>query len=160
MNRNMLGLLAVAGLGVGGLAWAEWPTAQSQPQTGMLPYLDRAVTAQGAKIYADNCASCHGGDLKGQPDWRRPDADGYLPAPPHDPSGHTWHHPDALLIQITQLGTEAMVGGNYRSRMVGFGGILSEQEIIAVLAYIKSTWPAKVIDQHNRINADAAETRT
>ena len=155
MSRNMLGLAVIAGLAVGGLILSQWP--QAGAQTGALPYLDRTVTSQGAEIYAENCASCHGADLKGEPEWRSPDADGYLPAPPHDPSGHTWHHADALLIEITQSGTEAMVGGTYRSRMAGFGDVLSEQEIIAVLAYIKSTWPAKVIDQHNRINADAAK---
>lgn len=133
------------------VGWGFWPGAQS----GQLPYQDVAITAQGSVLYSENCASCHGIDLKGEPDWRSPGADGYMPAPPHDQSGHTWHHPDAHLIEITRIGTEAMVGGTYRSRMAGFADVLSEQEIVAVLAYIKSTWPAQVIDQHNRINADA-----
>jgi len=152
MNRNMLGLLVIAGGVLIGLGWVFWPTAQ----VGLLPYRDAAITEEGRNIYTDNCASCHAADLSGEPNWRSQDEDGYLPAPPHDKTGHTWHHADAQLIKITQIGTEALVGGNYRSRMSGFGDTLSEQQIIAVLAYIKSTWPEQVIDQHNRINADAA----
>lgn len=152
MNKRLFGVLTVSGAVLVGLSWGSWSSANSD----LLPYLDSAITAQGQEIYTDNCASCHGADLKGQPDWRRQDADGYLPAPPHDRTGHTWHHPDKQLIEITRLGTEAIVGGNYRSRMIGFGEILSEDEIIAVLAYVKSTWPDHVIEQHNRINANAA----
>jgi len=151
MSKGWIGLL-LAGCAISALGWVFWPGAQS----GTLPYRNAAITGQGSVIYAENCASCHASDLKGEPDWRRPRADGYMPAPPHDQTGHTWHHPDAHLIEITRIGSEAMVGGNYRSRMGGFGDVLSEQEIVAVLAYIKSTWPTQVIDQHNRINADAA----
>lgn len=152
MSRNMVGLALLLIVAMFGMAWMWRPTSGE----GLLPYRNSAATAQGAGIYANNCASCHGTDLQGEPDWRRPDSEGYLPAPPHDQTGHTWHHPDAQLIAITRLGTETLVGGNYRSRMAGFDDILSEDEILAVLAYIKSTWPEQVIDQHNRINAAAS----
>lgn len=101
------------------------------------------VIAQGRQVYADQCASCHGADLAGQPDWRSPLPSGRLPAPPHDASGHTWHHPDAVLFRIVKEGTAAIVGGGYESDMPGFGGVLSDAEIRAVLAYIKSTWPER-----------------
>ena len=83
------------------------------------------------------------------------DADGYLPAPPHDETGHTWHHPDDVLVAITTHGTEALIGGDYRSNMIGFGDVLSDQDILDVLAYIKSTWPDRVIERHDEINARA-----
>ena len=137
---------------VAGLVWVLVPGQQD----GLLPYQNQTAIARGAVLYAGNCASCHGTDLKGQANWRSRDTDGFMPAPPHDETGHTWHHPDAQLIEITRVGTEALVGGNYQSRMTGFGDTLSASEIRAVLAYIKSTWPQKVIDAHNRINADAA----
>jgi mono/diheme cytochrome c family protein len=121
----------------------------------LLPYQDTAAIAQGRQIYLEYCAACHGVNLRGEPDWRRRDSDGYLPAPPHDAQGHTWHHPDEQLIAITTLGTEAIVGGGYKSRMIGFGDTLSSDEIRNVLAYIKSTWPAEIIDRHNQINAGA-----
>jgi mono/diheme cytochrome c family protein len=122
----------------------------------MLPYEDAAAVAQGAQIYAEYCAVCHGSKLEGQvEDWRSPDADGYMPAPPHDETGHTWHHADALLVRITKYGTEAIVGGDYRSNMGGFGDVLSDREILNVLAYIKSTWPERVVQIHNQINAQS-----
>ncbi|WP_370206987.1 c-type cytochrome, partial [Pararhodobacter marinus] len=99
--------------------------------------------AQGRVLYDTPCASCHGADLRGQPGWQRPGPDGRLPAPPHDASGHTWHHDDALLFRITRDGSAAVVGGGYESDMPGFGGLLSDGEIRAVLAFIRSTWPER-----------------
>lgn len=101
------------------------------------------VLAQGRQVYVDQCASCHGAGLEGQPDWKSPLPSGRLPAPPHDASGHTWHHPDDVLFRIVTEGTAAIVGGGYESDMVGFGDVLSDAEIRAVLGYIKSTWPER-----------------
>jgi mono/diheme cytochrome c family protein len=123
---------------------------------GLFPYEDAARVANGSALYQEYCAACHGVDLEGQPDWKTPDADGYLPAPPHDETGHTWHHPDSLLVQIVTEGTEALIGGNYRSNMAGFGDVLSEDDILDVMAFIKSTWPDDVIEIHNDINLRAS----
>ena len=145
------GIMALVAAMVGGGAAAVADTDGA----GFLPYRDAAAVARGAVIYADFCASCHGAALEGEPGWQVRDAEGYLPAPPHDPSGHTWHHPDAQLFAITKYGIEALIGGGYKSRMAGYEGILSDAEIAEVLAYIKSTWPERVIGMHNRVNADA-----
>ena len=117
-----------------------------------LGYRDADTVARGAELYGEHCAACHGADLKGEPNWKTRDADGYVPAPPHDETGHTWHHPDAQLFEIVKYGTEALVGGGYRSNMPGFGDTLSDDEIRAVLAYIKSTWPARIIVRHDELN--------
>jgi mono/diheme cytochrome c family protein len=101
-----------------------------------------AQVVQGRAVYANNCAACHGADLEGAPDWQVPLADGRMPAPPHDASGHTWHHSDTELRLMVEGGMEALVPG-YESDMPAFGGILSPEEIDAVLAYIKSTWPRR-----------------
>ena len=50
---------------------------------------DPAVVARGKTVYDQHCASCHGAKLEGQPDWRHRLPNGRMPAPPHDPSGHT-----------------------------------------------------------------------
>lgn len=127
--------------------------AQAQ---GLLPWQDADAVARGAEVYAEYCAACHGAELEGQVlDWRSPGPDGLLPAPPHDETGHTWHHADQLLFRITKYGTEALIGGTYRSNMIGFGDVLSDAEILSVLAYIKSTWPRQVRAAHDRINAQA-----
>jgi mono/diheme cytochrome c family protein len=141
VTRNALaGALATA---IAGSAGAE----------AFLPWQDPEAVAHGAEVYAAACASCHGADLQGQPDWRSPGPDGLLPAPPHDPTGHTWHHPDSVLFQITKYGTEAVVRGGYRSAMAGFGDVLSDSDIVAVLAYIKSTWPPRIRAIHDQVNA-------
>ena len=98
--------------------------------------------ALGRNLYAAHCAPCHGAKLEGQPDWQTPKPDGRLPAPPHDATGHTWHHTDRELFLITGKGMAAIVPG-YISDMPAFEGILSDEEIAAVLAYIKSTWPKR-----------------
>lgn len=70
---------------------------------------------------------------------RRPD--GRLPAPPHDDSGHTWHHADQVLFGIMKNGlVPPYAPENYQSDMPAFRGTLSDNEIWAVLAYIKTSW--------------------
>ena len=81
---------------------------------------------------------------RGQANWKQRDENGYLPAPPHDETGHTWHHPDEQLFEITKIGTEAFVGMGYRSNMIGFEDQLSDSEIWAVLAFIKSEWSPRI----------------
>ncbi|MBM1171991.1 c-type cytochrome [Microvirga arabica] len=96
----------------------------------------------GRQLYGAYCASCHGADLQGEPDWQGPKPNGLMPAPPHDATGHTWHHSDEELFRITKLGMAAVVP-NYESAMPAFGDALSDQEIKAILAFIKSTWPER-----------------
>jgi mono/diheme cytochrome c family protein len=99
--------------------------------------------ARGSEVYAEACASCHGANLEGQPDWRSPGPDGRLPAPPHDEAGHTWHHSDRLLLDIMTRGTAAVVGGTYESNMPGFGDTYTEADLRAVLEWVKSRWPER-----------------
>ncbi len=102
--------------------------------------------ARGKQIYASSCAACHGVRLEGQPEWRSKLPSGRMPAPPHDKSGHTWHHPDPVLFGITKHG---LIPGKYappgyQSDMPAYGGALSDEDIWAVLAYIKSSWPQEI----------------
>ncbi len=151
-RRTKLSVAGILGIVVLGAAAG---LGLRENRAGLLPYEDADAIASGVEIYRAYCADCHGADLEGEPNWRDRDSEGYLPAPPHDETGHTWHHPDAQLIAITTLGTEAIVGGTYRSRMIGFGDTLTATEIRNVLAYVKSTWPPEIIERHNQINADA-----
>lgn len=112
---------------------------------------DRALVALGADVYARECASCHGVNLEGQANWRVRRADGRLPAPPHDETGHTWHHPDQLLFAITKYGPEKFAQPGYKSDMPGFGDRLSDREIWAALAYIKSRWPEEIRRRHRQM---------
>ena len=144
MKRVGLVLGAGLALALGTTAWLVPAGGQDVP-TG-LTFLGAPVTshqiALGQEVYAANCASCHGANMEGQPDWRRRNENGRMPAPPHDATGHTWHHADRQLFTITKLGVGAIVPG-YESDMPTFENVISDDEIAAALAFIKSTWPER-----------------
>ena len=120
---------------------------------------EKDIVLLGKNVYLKNCASCHGKNLEGQLNWRQRDAEGYLPAPPHDKDGHTWHHPDEYLFSMTKYGIEKMIGEEYQNKMPAYETILSDEEIIAALSYIKSTWPPQIQRQHDRMNKRAIMNR-
>lgn len=133
-------VVAVLALGVfGGALWGGWRALG--PGAGEA---SAAVDlARGERLYAQECAACHGAALEGDPLWRVPLPDGRLRAPPHDASGHTWHHSDKFLFRITKYGSEAVIGDGWVSDMRGFGDVLSDAEIRDVLAFIKESWPER-----------------
>ena len=102
-----------------------------------VPNLDTSSVRQGEMLYTQYCAACHGANLEGAADWKIALPDGSYPAPPHDSSGHTFHHPDTLLVQI-------IIDGSYPpgqdTKMPAFGAILTEEEILSILDFIKSYW--------------------
>ena len=115
--------------------------------------------AVGARVYDEHCATCHGADLEGQPDWQRPEPDGTLRAPPHDDTGHTWHHADQLLVDyvtlggaetLRRLGVTGIVSG-----MPGFGEVLSQSEVEAVLDYIASHWSERARAYQSEVTRQA-----
>jgi mono/diheme cytochrome c family protein len=79
------------------------------------------------------CAPCHNADLSDEPDWKIPKADGTYPAPAHDSRGHTWHHPDQLLLQIIREGLD--IPG---TTMPTFGDKLTDPEILSIIEYLRS----------------------
>lgn len=145
-------LLAIIAASAAGFLATRLPN-----EAGMLRPGDRTIVARGQAIYAEYCASCHGANLEGQPDWETPKPNGRRPAPPHDLSGHTWHHTDALLVALTTKGAEAVVGMGYQSDMPGFAGTLSDEDIIAVLSFIKSRWPEEVRRRHDELNRQSGQ---
>ena len=145
--KHGLAALAIGTLGVGVLA------SNFGAASGLGADPDNAAqVVRGKQIYAARCAACHGAKLEGQQNWRERRPDGKLPAPPHDASGHTWHHPDDQLFLITKHGTAAIAGPDYKTDMREFGSLLSDDDILATLAYIKSTWPADIQARHKRMN--------
>ena len=141
LASGLIGAAAIAAVAQG--LMEEDPQGAAPAEIAELAILGEPVTRdmieQGGAIYAESCAACHGAQLKGQPDWRRRTEDGRMPAPPHDDSGHTWHHADRDLFTITKHGVGAVVPG-YESDMPAFAGLLSDDEVKAVLAYIKTSW--------------------
>jgi len=110
------------------------------------------LVAQGQALYKIHCAECHGANLEGQENWKVRDANGFLPAPPHDESGHTWHHSDQMLFEITKYGVQKFAGEDYKSAMPAYADTLTDTEIISVLSYIKNSWPENVRKRQNGFN--------
>ena len=151
MSKPFLFCPTVLGM-IAALAWPTAPLAESP----LRPDDPKAVEL-GARIYAEACASCHGAELEGEPDWRSPRADGSRPAPPHDATGHTWHHDGATLVALTKGGAAAVLGpdADVTWGMPLFDEVLTDEEIIAALSYIKSTWPEDIRAVHDEIEGRA-----
>ena len=150
---RLVGLIGAMGAVAAGVAlWTWWPAGSS----GRADWRDPVVIATGERVYAARCGSCHGDRLQGQPRWRERQANSRLPAPPHDAAGHTWHHPDQVLFQLVQRGlTPPLAPAGYESDMPAFGSILTDSEIWAVLAFIKSRWPAEIREPQQRMTDQA-----
>jgi len=86
--------------------------------------------AEGETLYRAHCAQCHANlDVGGQRSYG---------APPHDEDGHTWHHADRQLVGWVLNGIPGA------GVMPAFGNQLSEEQVVAIFAYIKSTWNTEV----------------
>ncbi len=147
-------VLLTGGLTLAGFA-AAFVLAQPSQTVGILTPDDTEVIAVGQSIYADQCAACHGARLEGQPNWRMRGEDGLLPAPPHDATGHTWHHDDETLFTLTKYGLAGQMENAPPSGMPVYDGVLTDDEIIAVLSFIKSTWPDDLRQYHDELNAQS-----
>ena len=102
------------------------------------------IIAEGKEIYVQHCQSCHGDKLQGQPNFRQRLPNGKMPAPAHDATGHTWHHADWQLLEMTKTGRQPFRPSNYKTDMPAYKDKLSDAEIMMVLVFIKSTWPENI----------------
>jgi mono/diheme cytochrome c family protein len=122
-------------------ATAPAPTPQAGADTVSLNRdLDPVQVVRGRVIYDQHCAECHGAQGKGQPgDWRVRDTEGKFPPPPLDDSAHAWHHPTAVLLEVTREGSPQGQGN-----MPAWKDKLSEQDMQDVVVYIKTLWSDQV----------------
>ena len=144
-----LGTVAATVIALQTKRYLETPPIPDRARSGRELRIDASDSQRverGRQLYAQACAACHGAKMEGQPNWRDRLSSGRLPDPPHDASGPTWHHADAILFSLTKNGLVPGVSApsNYVSNMPAFKSSMSDDDIIAVLAYIKSTWPEKV----------------
>ena len=104
---------------------------------------------KGMELYRSNCASCHMGNLSGNPDWKSGvDDDGQRLPPPLNGTGHTWHHSPEQLFQVIRYGFKKF-DPNYKGKMLG-NDDLSEDDVWSILEYIKSVWPKEIKDKYNK----------
>ena len=138
----MLMLVLLVGLSGCGATPTPFTNAQGTPLPP-LPTLGAAEVSRGKEIYRVQCANCHGANAEGAPNWQKRDAEGNFPPPPHDGSGHTWHHPDRVLFEIIHDGLADPLRLGSPKRMPPFADKLSDADIRAVVTYFKSLWPAE-----------------
>jgi mono/diheme cytochrome c family protein len=79
---------------------------------------------------------------------------------PHDEAGNTWHYSDQQLFDLTKHGVSSLACGDYKTRMPAYAETLSDREIFAVLSYIKSQWPKRIRQRHDRLNAAARQAHS
>jgi len=93
---------------------------------------DTRQDVPGAHTYATRCASCHGLDGKGQPEWM----------PPLAGATSALAKESASAINITLNGSQRVVAAGVPDayRMPAFREQLSDAEIAQVLTYVRSTW--------------------
>ena len=103
----------------------------------------QSQVSQGQVLFSDHCAACHGDQGQGAENWTQPDAAGVRPAPPLNGSGHAWHH---SLANLTQTVTQG------RGTMPAWKGVLTEEEIIATLAWAQSRWPTTIYTAWSQAN--------
>lgn len=141
--RITIGLLTFVMLAffIEGCASAQ-PTLTNFPGTPRppIPTLSATQVALGRTVYQSNCANCHGANAEGAPNWKKPDDKGNYPPPPHDDSGHSWHHSDRVLYEIIRDGSRDPLRPDAPPQMPAFGDKLSDAEIRAVLTYLTSLW--------------------
>ncbi|WP_165982512.1 c-type cytochrome [Dankookia rubra] len=109
----------------------------------LTPSLGGPELSRGARIYAEECADCHGASLQGRvagPPGQR--------IPPLDATGHAWQHADAELLRLVVRGSNPGAG----SAMPAFDGRLAPAEVEAVLTYVKSHWPARFRERQAALN--------
>jgi len=113
----------------------------SASSTGLMPKreYDKNVLNAGKKIYAENCAQCHGENAQGAPNWHKRNADGTFPPPPLNGSGHAWHHSIAVLTDMIKNGSKPGEGN-----MPAWKDKLTTEQIDSVILWFQSLWPDQV----------------
>ena len=107
---------------------------------------ERVNTQKGKELYDKHCASCHGvaaiGQNKDKPYGGR-DGNGNLLAPALNPNGHAWHHAPSYLHKYIKDGSP-----RNPSEMPAYGGLLSDDDIRSIIAYIQSLWSDKLLERY------------
>ncbi|VAW74164.1 Cytochrome c [hydrothermal vent metagenome] len=111
---------------------------------------DKTRVLAGGKLYAKNCASCHGTQGQGNAQWRVKLASGNFPPPPLNGTGHTWHHTQQWLVAFVQNGSPL-------GTMPAWKNKLTSEQIQSILAWAQAKWPEQVYKRWIEANTDPQE---
>ncbi len=119
---------------------------------------DSEQITQGRVYYEETCAKCHGISGEGMfPEAPlEPDASGRYGAPPHNSTGHTWHHTDELLLRYVLEGGFADLSNFYP--MPRWDDLYDREKAALIIAYIKTMWTDEQrIYQHHMTAEEEAQ---
>lgn len=136
------------------LPWHLSPGLGATPAAHFANADNSALVREGHGIYMLSCSSCHGRRLEGQALWQVMDQYAGRRAPPQDATGHTWQHSDEALFQKTKFGRFPSEPTHRRYYMPAFAGRMTDHQILAVLAFIKSSWPVGIRASQAMLNPD------
>lgn len=145
---SRIGLTAVGLLLFTAASWAA-SDAALRPN----PHNFTAVM-HGARLFQQNCATCHGPVGQGNANWRTRGPDGKYPPPPLNGSGHMWHHPLPVLLSAIREGSIAQGGS-----MPAWKEKLSEAEMLDIIAWLQSKWPGQIYQRWQQTDARAGTNR-
>lgn len=118
------------------LHWLLFASLLSLDAAAAERWFEAAMVERGNSLFQQNCARCHGSNAEGTREWKKTDANGNYPPPPLDGNAHAWHHSIPQLAKYIKEGS-LKIGGV----MPAFGETLSDQDVLAVIAYFQSKWP-------------------
>jgi len=152
----LLGCGMAAVLAASAVAAALALRAPSAPGVHFADAENAETVQEGKRLYASHCAGCHGRKLQGQLLWQVRDEFAGRRAPAHDQTGHTWQHSDEDLFVMTKFGRFPTTPATVKSYMPAYAQNLSDDRILAIVAYIKATWPIGLRVSQALLNPDYA----
>lgn len=122
------------------------------PQDLPTPAFDDPVLREGQVNYDLYCAHCHGYDGQGQVEESIANTRelGMHLVPAHNADGHTWQHPDQLLLRVVKEGIPNPLS---QYPMPPFGQVLTNEQIMGIYAYIKLWWTDEQRQQQAEVTA-------
>lgn len=106
-----------------------------------------AQVSLGSSLYNANCGFCHGDALEGKPGWDKDYPSGGRPALPLDGEGAITRLSDQDIMDVVKFGGQPFSPSDYKNDMPGFEMQLSDGDIWAIVAFIKSRWSDTAIDR-------------
>jgi mono/diheme cytochrome c family protein len=121
-------LAGAAACSKGASSTAETASSSSPPAYSKAP----ASANDGARVYITNCSSCHQLDGRGVP--------GAFPPLAGNPVVTGDPHRTIAIVKLGMSGKIAVAGETYDGTMPRWDQLISDEDIAAVVTYIRSAW--------------------
>jgi mono/diheme cytochrome c family protein len=111
------------------------------------------VLRQGQVDYNTYCGHCHGYNGEGQIGdiLQTARQQGMRPVPPHNADGNTWRYAEQLLVRVIKEGLPNPLD---QFPMPPFAEVLTDEQIVGILAYIKLWWTDDQRAFHQQVTAN------